>query len=82
MEDKRQFKFCQLGCEVFKLPRMHHCSSCQACCVKYDHHCGMVQNCIGVNNYHLFLQMICLIFANFSYAFGLNLYYNFYIDFK
>ena len=61
---------------------MHHCSQCNACCIKYDHHCGMVMNCIGVNNYHLFLQMILFVFLNMTYGLGLNLYYNFYVDFK
>ena len=39
---------------LWKLPRMHHCSVCERCCVKYDHHCGIAMNCIGINNYHLF----------------------------
>ena len=41
----------------------------------------MVMNCIGVNNYHLFLQMICLIMVNMLYQLGLNVYYNFWVDF-
>ncbi|TNV71244.1 hypothetical protein FGO68_gene13196 [Halteria grandinella] len=53
----KRWRFCQ-KCQVFKLPRMHHCSVCNRCCVRYDHHCGMAMNCIGVNNYHLFVTFL------------------------
>lgn len=64
------------------MPRTHHCSQCNSCCVKYDHHCGMVMNCIGVNNYHLFLQFMVLTFLYFGTGLFLNVYYNLYLDFE
>lgn len=81
MKDNRELKVCK-NCNLFKLPRMHHCSQCNACCVKYDHHCGMVMNCIGINNYHIFLQFMILVFSYETTGALLNLYYNFYIDFR
>jgi hypothetical protein len=56
---------------------MHHCSVCNACCLKYDHHCGMVMNCIGVNNYPLFLHFLPLVALNFYFGMFLNIKYNF-----
>mmetsp|Transcript_10293 Transcript_10293/g.15723 ORF Transcript_10293/g.15723 Transcript_10293/m.15723 type:complete len:110 (-) Transcript_10293:424-753(-) len=61
---------------MYKLPRMHHCSSCGTCCVKYDHHCGMVMNCIGVNNYHLFLQFLAVTVTWLAMGAVLNVKYN------
>ncbi|CDW80113.1 erf2p [Stylonychia lemnae] len=71
--DERKFKFCN-KCNVFKLPRMHHCSICNRCCVKYDHHCGLAINCIGVNNYHLFIVFLhaSITFLLFSFAIALK----------
>ena len=59
---------------------MHHCSSCDCCCLKYDHHCGMVMNCIGVNNYHLFLQFIPVTALSFLISIYCNLKYNFVLE--
>lgn len=81
MKDNREFKYCQ-KCNVYKCPRMHHCSQCNACCQKYDHHCGMLLNCIGVNNYHMFLQFMFLVALYFSVGLGLNVYYNFYLEYE
>jgi hypothetical protein len=81
MKDNREFNYCK-ECNIPKLPRTHHCSQCNACCIKYDHHCGMVMNCIGANNYHLFLQFMFLTMVFFSFGGALNVYYNFYLDFK
>lgn len=53
----KRWRFCQ-KCQVYKLPRMHHCSVCNKCCVRYDHHCGMALNCIGINNYHIFITFL------------------------
>jgi hypothetical protein len=52
-----RWRFC-VKCQVYKLPRMHHCSVCNRCCVKYDHHCAMALNCIGINNFHLFVTFL------------------------
>ncbi len=57
--DARKFRYCD-KCEVFKMPRVHHCRMCGQCCVKYDHHCGLAINCIGVNNYHLFILFVTM----------------------
>lgn len=55
--DLRNFKFCKT-CDVYKMPRTHHCSMCNRCCIKYDHHCGLAINCIGYNNYPLFIVFL------------------------
>jgi hypothetical protein len=81
MKDNREFKYCH-KCSCYKLPRMHHCSACDSCCIKYDHHCGMVMNCIGVNNYHIFIQFMALTFGYFAAGAYINLKYNFYFDFS
>ena len=64
-----------------KLPRMHHCSQCNTCTLKYDHHCGMLMNCIGANNYHLFFQFLVLVGIYMFFCFYLNMKYNFYQDY-
>ena len=62
-----RWRFC-VKCQVYKLPRMHHCSVCNRCCVKYDHHCAMALNCIGINNFHLFVTFLSsTIFVRISY---------------
>ena len=52
-----RWRYCD-KCQVFKLPRMHHCSVCNRCCVRYDHHCPLAMNCIGINNFHLFITFL------------------------
>jgi hypothetical protein len=81
MKDSRDLKYCEI-CKTYKLPRMHHCSQCGSCCMKYDHHCGMVMNCVGVNNYHIFVQFMFLTFLYFMYGAYLNIKYNFKDDLK
>ncbi|TMW64807.1 hypothetical protein Poli38472_008974 [Pythium oligandrum] len=50
-------RFCR-RCNVWKVDRMHHCSSCRRCVLKMDHHCVYINKCIGYYNYKFFLQFL------------------------
>ncbi len=60
------------------MPRMHHCSQCDACVVKYDHHCGLAINCVGIRTYHLFLVFLLSSQLYTMATLFLNLKNNFY----
>ena len=46
-------------CIAPKPPRTHHCSVCDACCLKMDHHCPWLNGCVGhFNHRFFFLYMI------------------------
>ena len=50
-------RFCR-DCLVYKPPRAHHCSVCNACTLKWDHHCPWTGNCIGFNNHRFFFLFL------------------------
>lgn len=57
-----KLKYCRT-CRVYRPPRTHHCSICNACIERFDHHCPWTGSCIGKRNYrffYLFLASVCL----------------------
>lgn len=50
-------KYCHT-CHIFRPPRSHHCSICDACIEKQDHHCIWLGVCIGRRNYIFFVVFI------------------------
>lgn len=59
-------------CTSLKVPRSHHCKTCDACILKMDHHCSWVGKCVGYYNYRFYLMFIfyvtnyCFVFFMFS----------------
>ncbi|TDG48619.1 hypothetical protein AWZ03_004948 [Drosophila navojoa] len=45
-------------CEMYRPPRVHHCTTCQRCIRRMDHHCPWINNCVGENNQKYFLQFL------------------------
>tara|TARA_B110000208_G_scaffold151430_2_gene182928 strand:- start:943 stop:2157 length:1215 start_codon:yes stop_codon:yes gene_type:complete len=50
-------------CEVFKPPRAHHCTPCNACVLEMDHHCIWINNCVGRDNHKLFYLVVFYAFV-------------------
>lgn len=52
-----QTAFC-LSCDAPKMERVHHCSVCNTCVLRFDHHCPWMGNCIGLLNIKFFLLFL------------------------
>lgn len=47
-----------IPCQQAKPQRMHHCSVCNTCILRFDHHCQWMSACIGLLNAKFFLQFL------------------------
>ena len=50
-------KYCK-KCKQNKYARVHHCSLCNTCVLRFDHHCNWLHSCIGLHNYKYFYCFI------------------------
>lgn len=57
VENAELERFCK-PCASIKPKRVHHCSVCEKCVLRYDHHCPWMGTCIGLLNAKFFLQFL------------------------
>ena len=45
-------------CYVYKINRIHHCSTCGECILRMDHHCPWIGQCVGRDNHKFFILFL------------------------
>lgn len=56
-------RYCEI-CKHTKKERVHHCSECGKCILRFDHHCPWMGTCIGLLNIKYFI--LFLIYTTFA----------------
>eukprot|EP01134_Creolimax_fragrantissima_P007298 CFRG7298T1 len=56
--------------KLVKPDRVHHCSICERCILRYDHHCPWINNCVGFKNYKYFYCFLLYTFIFCLYVVG------------
>ncbi|CAB3410081.1 unnamed protein product [Caenorhabditis bovis] len=68
-------------CGGYKVPRSHHCSKCNRCCMKMDHHCPWINNCVGHRNHAYFIRFLSAAVCGCIHALILDSFALYYIIF-